>query len=275
MGFRDGLKKGGGGLLNNVDVELQSGEFTRRFKGETKDGSNLYFVPQFLVDGADEAIDQHIFVGKGDRYAISDDGQDLTMEDGSPVSFPYSMPFGKLIDSLDEAFKKVKVDINDELPDIGAGEPLNLSALYGRRFRVKQAVDHEANNNPRIGKRKVSKMVNGKKVEKEYDRTYTVIDAVLGTEAAAATGKASGKVGSATGDAAIEARAGEVLKAVLEDAPVLRKNLSLPVTKALLKEKQKNQPFAEAVKAKVLDEDWQGEQEWLDVDRKGNLSVAA
>lgn len=267
MGFRGAIKKGGG-FLNNVDGEFKGYEFTKRFKGESKDGEWVYFVPQVHTDGADEAIDQHMFLGGADRYEVSDDGQELTMADESPVTFGFSTPFGIFMDSLLNAAEKAKVDIESELPNLEDGEPLSLASLIGRRFRFKQQVDED-------GTKKFGKRVSGTgKNKKEYDRTNTVIDAVLGTSNGNGNGngKSSTKTTKATkgNDDAIEERAIEVLKAAL---PVNRKNLSLPVTKALMKDKQKDAKFAEAVKAMALDEEWQGEQEWLEADKKGNLSL--
>ena len=259
MGFRSAIKKGGG-FLSNVDGEITGYEFTDKFKGETKAGEWCYFVPSIKVDGANDDIDQHLFIGGNDRYDISKDGQELTMADGSPVTFGYSTPFGKFMDSLIE-----KGFDESDLPDLEGGDALNLTALIGRRFRFKQEVDEKANAN--LGKRKVKK--NGKTVE--YDRTNTVIDAVLGAPATGKQQSANRANGSGKSNG-IETRAVEVLKAAL---PTNRKNLSLPVTKALMKDKQKDPAFASAVRDMVFDEEWQSAQDWLEVDKKGNLSVAA
>lgn len=263
MGFRDAIKKGGG-FLNNVDGEITGYEFTDKFKGEKNAGEWCYFVPAIKVDGADDEVDQHLFMGGNDRYTISDDGQSIEMTDGSPVTFGFSTPFGRFMDSIIE-----KGFDESELPDLAAGEPLELSAIVGRRFRFKQEVD-EAGNSKR-GKRKVKK--NGKTVE--YDRTNTVIDAVLGapTGTSKSVSRTNGSGKAAVKNDDVETRAADMLRDVLDSGSVNRKNLSLPVTKALLKEKDKT--FAAAVKAMALDEEWQGAQDWLEVDKKGNLSVAA
>jgi hypothetical protein len=255
LSFRGAIKKGGGGFLNNVDGEIVSYEFTDKFKGETKAGEWCYFVPTIKVDGADDTIDQHLFIGGNDRYSISKDGQELTMEDGSPVSFGFSTPFGRFIDSMIE-----KGFDESDLPDLEGGEPLELSAIVGPRYRFKQEVDEKAN--AKMGKRKVKK--NGKTVE--YDRTNTVIDAVLGTSAK--TSSTSAKGGKKTVD--VDDEAADVLKDILATGDVNRKNLSLPVTKALMKNANKD-----AIKAMILSEEWQNEQDWLEADKKGNLSLAA
>jgi hypothetical protein len=266
MGFRSAITKGGG-FLNNVDGTQVSYEFSRRFKTEKKDGPNLYFVPVIQKDGADDTIDQHLLIGKGNRYDLSDDGQEITMSDGSPVKFPFFLPFGRFMDSLIE-----KGFPEDSLPDLEAGEPLELSALNGERFRYKQEVDEASN--AKVGKRKV-KGKDGK--IKEYDRTNTVIDAVLGV-AGKAAGKSAGKpaAGKATSKAndedALNDEAMDVLRDVLDNAktPVMRKNLSLPITKALLKNENKD-----AIRDIILDEDWQNAQDFIAVDKKGGVITLA
>lgn len=267
MGFRESIKKGGKGFLNNVDVTFKGYRFTDRFEGETEASDKLYFVPQLHVDGADEPVSQHIFIGKNfdDNYVISKDGQELTTADESPVTIPFVMPFGRFLDSLLNAAEKAGVDIEAELPDLSSGEPLNLETLVGRRFRVKQEVD--AKGNETQGKRKVKR--NGKIVE--YDRTNTVIEAILGTANGNGNGKSTGAKKSSGED--VDALAAQYMRDVLANGPENRKNLRIAVVKSLLKLKQKNEPVAEAVKAKMLDEEWQNEQDWLSVDKKGNLSI--
>ena len=263
LGFRGAIKRGGG-FLNNVDGELVSYEFTDRFKDEKKAGEWCYFVPTIKVDGADDAVDQHLFLGGNDRYEISEDGQELTMVDESPVSFGFSTPFGRFMDSLIE-----KGFNESELPDLEDGDALNLEVIVGRRFRFKQEVDVEGT------KKKGKRVVGTGKAKKEYDRTNTVIDAVLGAAGKTSTKTTAGKkVKDESGD--VEERAEAVLRDVIsnEDGETIkRKDLSLPVTKMLMKEKDKK--FAAEVKAMVLDEEWQEKQDWLEIDKKGNLSIAA
>lgn len=144
MGFRSAIRKSGG-FLNNVDGELKGYEFTKRFKDENKDGEWVYFVPQIHTDGADEPVDQHMFLGASERYNVSEDGQELTMEDGSPVSFGFSTPFGRFMSSLVDAAERAenveqgKSDFEKELPDLDGGDPLNLEVLVGKRFRFKRS----------------------------------------------------------------------------------------------------------------------------------------
>lgn len=260
LGFRSAIKKGGG-FLANVDGELKSYEFTARFKGEKKDGEWIYFVPTIQVDGADDPVDQHQFLGAAERYTISDDGQELTMADESPVTFGFATPFGRFMDSLLE-----KGFPEDELPNLADGDALNLEALVGRRFRFKQEVDVAGNE--KRGKRKVKK--NGKTVE--YDRTNTVIEAVLGegkSNGKASSKPAAGKKSKAKDEDDIETEAADVLKDVLAKGEVNRKNLSLPVTKALMKNENKD-----ALKKMILDEEWQDAQDFIEVDKKGNISLS-
>lgn len=271
-GFRSAIKRGGG-FLNNVDGELKDYRFEARFKGEKKDGDNLYFVPEIQVDGADEPVDQHLYLGASERYEISEDGKSLTMVDESPVTFGYSIPFGLFMETLIDAAEKAEgvekgeSELEASLPNLADGEALNLEALIGRRFRFKQEIDEKANE--KFGKRKGK----GKNAPKDgYNRTNTVIDAVLGGKAgkASKTSKpaAGGKKTKVSDEDAMDTEAQDVLKDVLAKGDVNRKNLSLPITKALLK--NDNGP---ALKKIILDEEWQDEQDWLTVDKKGNLSV--
>lgn len=266
MGFRSAIKKGGG-FLNNVDGKFLSGEFTKKFKGEKKDGEWVYCVINVHTDGADDPVDQHLFVGASERYNVSDDGKELTMEDGSPVTFGFSTPFGRFMDSLLNAAEKAGVDIESELPNLEDGEALTLEALENRRFRFKQEVDEKANE--KFGKREVGSGKN----KKSYDRTNTIIDAVLGEAkgSAKSSGKAADKKGKKGDDEDdLKSEAADVLRDVINESKVVinRKNLSLPVTKALMKNANKDE-----LKKIILDEDWQDEQDWLTVDKKGNLSV--
>lgn len=262
MGFRGAIKKGGG-FLNNVDGALVGYEFTARFKGETKDGKCIYFVPSIQLDGADDPIDQHLFVGMAERYTISEDGQSLTMADESPVTFGYKLPFGLFMDSLlTPAGGGAGFDESD-LPDLEGGEALELNAIVDQRFRFKQEVDVEATK--KLGKR----VVGTGKNKREYDRTNTVIDAVLGAAGKAGTKTAAPAAKGKKNDLDTEAQ--DVLRDVLAKGPINRKNLSLPVTKALIKNSDK--PRAAALKEKILDEDWQDAQDFIEVDKKGLISL--
>lgn len=254
--------------MNNVDGEQLSYEFTARFKDEKKDGEWVYFVPTIKTDGADDPVDQHMFIGASERYEISKDGQELTMADGSPVTFGFTTPFGRFMDSLLNAAEKADIDIESELPNLEGGDALELSTLNTRRFRYKQEVDEKANE--KFGKREVGAGKN----KRSYDRTNTVIDAILGEAKGSgktSSGKASGgskKKGADEDD--LKTEAADVLRDVLEkEKTVNRKNLSLPVTKALLKNDNKAE-----LKKIILDEEWQDEQDFLEVDKKGNITLS-
>jgi hypothetical protein len=254
LGFRSAIKTGGG-FLRKVDGTLKDYEFTARFKGEKKDGEWLYFVPQIQMDGAAEPIDHHMFLGAAEQYEVEDDGKTLKMAGGGPVTFGGDVPFGILMTSLlDAGFPE------DELPDPNDGA-INLEVLVDRRFRFDQKVDEKGN--AKFGKRKGT----GKNKGKEFDRTNTIITAVLGGGSNGAAKSSNGKKGKATD---LSSEAADVLRDVIakEDGSVSRKNLSLPVTKALLKNANKDD-----LKKMILDEDWQEAQDWLTIDKKGNLSV--
>ncbi len=269
MSFRDAIKTGGGGFFTG-DGEQLSYEFTKRFKGEKKDGEWVYFVPTVQIDGADKTIDQHMFLGSADEYEVSDDGQELTMADGGPVTFGGSTPFGRYIDTA--TAKDTDRLFVDDLPDPADGT-LSLEAMNGQRFHFAQEIDVKGTE--KRGPRKVKDKKTGK--VREFPRTNTVIEKVLGTKGKAAAGKtgtpSKGKKNEdPENEEAVEAMALEILGIALSKGPVMRKSLSLPVTKALMKLSQTNKPFAEAVKAKALDEDFQDAQDTLEV-KKGQLSL--
>lgn len=263
MSFRDQIKKGGGGFLNGVSGTLVGYEFTDRFKGEKEAGEWVYLVPSIMLDGADEPVDQHLFMGAAERYVISKDKQSITMADDSNVFIGGTTPTGLFLSTAvdkdtDDAF-------TSQLPDLSAGEPLELSAMVGQRFTFKQEVDEE-------GTRKRGKRVVGTgKDKKEYNRTNTVIDAVLGAPASGGRGKgAAAAIGKKSKTVDLDAEAVTILSDILESAklPVTRKGLALPVTKALMGNDNRD-----ALKALILDEDWQ-EANGFEVDKKGILSVA-
>ncbi len=275
MGFRDAIKTGGGGFLNNVDVEFTGYNFVDHSFNEEKTGDYCYFVPEFKVDGADEPVTQSFFIGGNDRYEISKDGQELTMEDGSPVTFTGKMGMGRFIAGMLDKAEAASIDLESELPDLASGEALSFETLVGRRFRVKQEIDVERNN--KSGKRRVKDKKTGKMVE--YPHTYTVIDAVLGASSngngAKATPAAAGKKGKKGGKAiSIDAEAEATLKEIVEAGDASVKNLSLLSAKKLMKMKQTDQPKAEAIRAKILDSDFRDGLDWLETDKKGLLSVA-
>lgn len=168
MGFRGGLKQGGG-FWNNVDGTITGYEFTTTppgaGKGKKATDEWIYFVPSVRVDGAEEDTNQHLFLGASERYEISDDGQTLTSIEGSVTSIGARTPAGKFLDSLIEhGFPE------SNLPDLEGGEPLNLEAIIGTRVRLQQIKDVEGT--AKRGKRKDAK------TGKEYDRTDSVVSQV-------------------------------------------------------------------------------------------------
>jgi hypothetical protein len=69
-------------------------------------------------------------------------------------------------------------------------------------------------------------------------------------------------------DAGLAAEAADVLRHVLGMGRLNRKNLSLHVLKALMRNENRDE-----LKKIILDEDWQDEQDWLTVDKNGRLSI--
>jgi hypothetical protein len=185
MGFKG---KAGGGFWNGVTGKLTGFEFTNVGPGDSGDKTDwVYLVPTFLADGADEdkATTQHLFLGGQDRYSISKDGQTIQSvnEDGSDAevtTYGAKTPAGRFLDTMVEA--GTELGIEALLPDLDAGEPINLGPLEGIRVRLAQEKD-EAGTKKR-GQRVAA---NGNK----YDRTNSIVDAVY--ELPAGKGKAVNK----------------------------------------------------------------------------------
>lgn len=165
MSFRGAIKKVGGGFWSNVDGELTGYKFETfdSKKGETF----VSFVPEVQVDGAEAPDSRSLMLGYADRFEISEDGRTLTAADGGPVNIPPDLPAGLFFDSLVEAGQHLNIE--NILPDLEGGQPLNVEGLIGTRFRLGQKVNVEYT--ARKGKQKG-------KDGKEYDRKDSVVLAV-------------------------------------------------------------------------------------------------
>src|SRR5262245_1067226 len=217
MGFRDGLKQGGG-FWNNVNVTVKSMNFTAKGPNEKKDGEWVYLVPTVRVDGQDKDTDSHLFLGAAKNYEISKDGKSVTGIDdrtGKPTSittFQTKKKNGQLLGAgtfimslIDNGFPE------DELPDLGKGEALSLQAVEGYRLRLKQLVDEVATKE--LGKRKA------KEGDGAYDRTTPVVETVYGKDEAAGKGsKGMAAKGSkaSKGDDALTAATDAAVVALIE-----------------------------------------------------------
>ena len=165
MGFSTNIRAGGG-FLNNVDGVVTGYAFTACPPRSRQAGEWVYLVPSIRVDGSEEDITQHLFLGAVERYEISEDGQSLTMVDGAPVTIGAKTPAGRFLASLiTQGFPEAR------LPDLEQGEALSLEAMIGTRLRFVQEVDEASTL--KVGKRK------DKRTGKEYDRTNTLVAAVL------------------------------------------------------------------------------------------------
>ncbi len=173
MGFKG---KAGGGFWNNVTGKLTGFEFTNVGPGDGASATDwVYLVPTFQADGAsdDAATTQHLFLGGQDRYSISKDGQTIQSvnEDGSDAettTYGAKTPAGRFLDTLVE--NGTELGIEALLPDLDAGEPINLGPLEGIRVRLTQEKDE-------AGTKKRGQRVDAKTGQK-YDRTNSIVDAV-------------------------------------------------------------------------------------------------
>jgi hypothetical protein len=272
VGFRDGIKSGGGGFFNNVDGEIVGYEFTNMSPGANSEETDwLYFVPQIQVDGADEPQSQHLFFGSMEDFDVSKDGLTVTANEGN-VRISEKTPAGLFLASLiDKGFDE------SQLPDITDGEPLNLEPVIGTRIRLVQQID-EAGNAKR-GKRKVKDKKTGKIVE--YNRTNTVVAAVLGSADAKPAKGAKGAKASAKPAAGKNKKAAEedltdeavaVLTDILSDAKdntVKRNALSVPLAKKLIKNENR-----EALKKMIQSEEFlETEAGWSYDAKKGVIAA--
>lgn len=207
MGFRGGLKSGGG-FWNNVDGKLTNFVFTDVPPGDDAEaGEWLYLVPSFQADGSEDETTQHLFFGAVERYSVSKDGKTVTSlnEDGSDAevtTIGAKTPAGRFLDSL--VTQGEEKGIEAILPDLEGGDPLNLDALEGTRVRLVQEKD-EAGTKKR-GQR------TDPKTGKKYDRTVTVVAAVYDLPGAKTGGKAGTKGAKGKGgDEAIRDKADKVV----------------------------------------------------------------
>lgn len=191
MGFRSNLKRGGGLFVG--DHVIESVSFTAVAPDAKTAGDWVYLVPVFRADSADKSNSQHLFLGGVDKYNISKDGKTITVETGQ-VTIGANVPAGLFLDSLIEGGFPESL-----LPDLAAGEDLNLDAIVGTRIRLRQAVDVKGNETR--GKRKY-KDAQGN--EREADRTNTVVETVLSLPNAKGSGKSVSRTngsGTSTTDA--------------------------------------------------------------------------
>lgn len=201
MGFRGGLKKGGG-FWNNTDGVLLGFEFTNTAPGADAAGDWVYVVPSFQADGAEDVTTQHLFLGGADRYSISKDGKTaqgvVDGENAEITTIGANTPAGRFFDTLVE--KGEELGIENLLPDLEGGDPLNFEAIEGTRVRLIQEKDEVGTK-----KRGQRQGQNGQK----YDRTNTVIASVYSLPGGKRAAKESAKL--AKGDTSIRDKADKVV----------------------------------------------------------------
>lgn len=215
MGARPSSFKGGGGFLKDVDGTIRDYTFTDEFNGvpfvpgKKPDGNpkfhSLFGVVEIQVDGADETVSQHLFVGNADDYEISEDGKTLVPH-ADDQQFSKSAGFSRLLASLVEAgFPE------ESLPE----DEFNFEAIIGARVRFGQEVvlDRSGKPSKRVAKK-------GKFKGREFENTTTVVTAYYGqaddAEKEEAPAKASAK-GSAPKAAAKSSKKAEPEEVDLND----------------------------------------------------------
>ena len=259
MGARPSQFRKGGGFLNGVDGTWVDYQWTDEFNGQPfKPGvdpktkktrfHSLYFVPQILVDGADEPVTVSLFAGGYDDFEVSDDGHTIVgvgETDETPIESRRQLgagtAFAKVIASLVEAgFPE------GNLPD----DVINYEAVIGARCRFVQRKNAE--DTQKLGKRKA-------KDGKEYDRQDLLIDQVydlpdveakpngktkapVKTAAKPAAGKATvAKAKGATKGADVSELSADTLRAILEDkgGSIQKPKLSMAILTKLMKHAQR------------------------------------
>jgi len=270
MGVRGAIKAGGGGFLNNQDVEWKGGEFSAVAPKAKKAGQWLYFVPTLQQDGADKEVTQHFFVGDKDEYEVSKDGTELSMADGTPVTFGGKTPFGRLVTTmLDNGLDE------SELPDIEAVDKkgqaenaLHFNDIIGRRMRMVQEVDVEGTKKrgPRVYENAQGKQV-------ETPRTNTVVSVVYPADGGSTKGstKGKGKAAEADDDDIDETVADYIVEALKSSKSKSLKadDLSMALTKVLIGKKNRD-----AIKDRGLEESMhETEKGWTYNAKKETLTL--
>ena len=275
-GARPSSFKRGGGFLNNVDGvitgyqwtdQAPQGKNSAKKKKGSSDFNPLFFVLSARADSAEEDVTTSMFAGGADDFEISEDGLTLEtiQEDGG---LRQGTPFSKFMDSLlDKGFPE------ENLPE----DSINYEAIIGTRVTFIQEKDVEAT--ARAGKRK------DQKTGKEYDRTNTVVSAVLALPSEGKAGKAGkGAKANTKGkkadvadddeedDEALMQLAVETLLAVVADADgsLVKGKLSVKIPQKMgLKH-----PHREAIRKLVsTDEFLKSEQGWSYDAKKGVITV--
>ena len=140
MGFRDGIRKPGGGILHGVIGMLTGYRITtetpwdQKSRGEGKE--LLYLELTIRADGADMDTVQPLFLGSQEYINVSEDEQSFTSEGRDKTSIGAETGAGKFLASaLDADFPE------DRLPDLSGGDAFSLTNMVGTRFLFEQRVN--------------------------------------------------------------------------------------------------------------------------------------
>jgi hypothetical protein len=260
MGFRDGIRKPGGGILHNVVGMLRSYRvttdtpWTQKSRGEGKE--LLYLELSIRPDGADIDTVQPLFLGSQEYIDVSEDEQSFTSVDRDTTSVGFETGAGKFLTSaLDADFPE------DRLPDLKGGEGFTLAGMVGTRFRFEQ---------------RVNEALTREKGKKDGKWNYT--DLVVGEVVSlpTPTGKSNGKGAKPVSGKANKVEqidlaeiASETLRDILADAP----DNSMKVAKlkmAVFAKLGTKHPQREGVIAQLTDAAFLAEVDGVDYDAKTN-----
>lgn len=241
MSIRKALQGGGGGILNNSDITWKGSEFSTEPAFATEKEGYVYLNVTLREDRRESDSVQSFFMGGVDRYAIGNGGKSLSMVDGTPFRFGKDTGGYKLLASLVES----KPEIEAYISDVDSGEPLNLQGLNGARLHVTQERDEKATK------------ANGQRVDRKtgrkFDRTNTVVTAVLALPAAKPATKGNGQAAAVSADIADEAVStmfeaikqnnGQIEQSMLQVAIYTAAGLNNPNKSAIYQYIKKNSPL--------------------------------
>jgi hypothetical protein len=222
--------------LFNGDGTLRPFKFSAIAPGAKKAGEWAYIVLAFQADGKEKVDTQHLFLGGVEQYEFEEGGdtaQSLN-KDGEAAeksTIGKKTPAGRFFATLVAAAEAADLDPDSFLPDLEGGDPLNFDGIDGLRVTLAQEKDEKGTSKrgQRVGSDGNS-----------YDRTNTIVEAVLGEpEAKPAAKGASKSTSRANGsgkkdDTAARDKADAIVASLIADAKKAdkkNKNGETPVSK--------------------------------------------
>jgi hypothetical protein len=145
MSLKGKLKTGG--FLNNVDVRVTDINWVVGDTSEIKKGKNkgkeftpLLLLPEFTVDGAEEATPQRLLVGNAENmtFEISDDGKTIEFSEGGLYANSEAGIFLNSCESPEDGDVQIT-----EFGDEDNSALIDVTALVGARLRLVRPVNSD------------------------------------------------------------------------------------------------------------------------------------